>query len=290
MSTVRPTADQKHYIICSFVAFLVPMTEPAPVPMIELQGISKSFEQQSVLDQVDLTIERGEAISIIGPSGAGKSTILRIVAGLLAPDQGQILVANTLRKGLIEDQRPSPFRISLVFQQSALFDSLTVGENVGFLLYQHSRLPHRRIRDLVSESLEKVGLHPDTAEKYPSQLSGGMRKRVSIARAIMEDPQNDQDDPELILYDEPTAGLDPVASTLIEDLMRDLKEKVKCCSTYVVVTHQDSTIRRASDRVVMLYQGKVRWQGLTSQIDQTDNAYIRQFFEGNSQGPMQGLQ
>lgn len=177
-----------------------------------------------------------------------------------------------------------------MFQQAALFDSLTIGENVGFLLYQHSRLPHRRIRDLVSESLEKVGLHPDTAAKYPSQLSGGMRKRVSIARAIMEDPNDDQDDPELILYDEPTAGLDPVASTLIEDLMRDLKEKVKCCSTYVVVTHQDSTIRRASDRVVMLYQGEVRWQGLTSQIDQTDNAYIRQFFEGNSQGPMQGLQ
>jgi len=266
------------------------MNEPASIPMIELQGISKSFGPQTVLNQVDLTIKPGEAISIIGPSGTGKSTILRIIAGLLAPDQGQVTVAGQVRKGLIEDQKRSPFRISLVFQQAALFDSLTIGENVGFLLYQHSRLPHRRIRDLVSESLEKVGLHPDTAAKYPSQLSGGMRKRVSIARAIMEDPNDDQDDPELILYDEPTAGLDPVASTLIEDLMRDLKEKVKCCSTYVVVTHQDSTIRRASDRVVMLYQGEVRWQGLTSQIDQTDNAYIRQFFEGNSQGPMQGLQ
>jgi len=263
-----------------------------PQTMVRLQGISKSFDNQKVLNQVDLNIDRNERIGIIGPSGTGKSTILRIIAGLLAPDQGQVFLGGQLRKNLIQDQdqKRSPFRISLVFQQAALFDSLTIGENVGFLLYQHSRLPHRRIRDLVSESLEKVGLHPDTAAKYPSQLSGGMRKRVSIARAIMEDPNDDQDDPELILYDEPTAGLDPVASTLIEDLMRDLKEKVKCCSTYVVVTHQDSTIRRASDRVVMLYQGEVRWQGLTSQIDQTDNAYIRQFFEGNSQGPMQGLQ
>ncbi|MFZ9737943.1 MAG: ABC transporter ATP-binding protein [Prochlorotrichaceae cyanobacterium] len=266
------------------------MNEPAAIPMIELQGISKSFEQQNVINNVDLTIGRGEAISIIGPSGTGKSTILRIIAGLLAPDQGLVRVAGQVRQGLIEDQKRVPFRISLVFQQAALFDSLTVGENVGFLLYQHSRLSRHRIRELVSQSLEKVGLHPDTADKYPSQLSGGMRKRVSIARAIMEDPEDDHDDPELILYDEPTAGLDPVASTLIEDLMRNLKEKVQCCATYVVVTHQDSTIRRASDRVVMLYQGQVQWQGLTSQIDQTDNAYVRQFFEGNSQGPMQGLQ
>jgi phospholipid/cholesterol/gamma-HCH transport system ATP-binding protein len=262
------------------------MNAPTSVPMMELQGISKSFGQHPVLNQVDLTIHRGESISIIGPSGTGKSTILRIMAGLLAPDRGQVLVEGQVRHGLIEDQKRAPFRISLVFQQAALFDSLSVAENVGFLLYQHSRLPRRRIRELVEESLEKVGL-PGIGDKYPDQLSGGMRKRVSIARAIIEDPDDSQDDPELILYDEPTAGLDPVASTLIEDLMRDLQEKVQCCSTFVVVTHQDSTIRRTSDRVIMLYQGKVRWEGLTSQIDETDNAYVRQFFQGKTEGPMQ---
>ena len=169
----------------------------------------------------------GAQAGVVTEQHHGRARILEIKTDRIhrALDQGKVVVEGQVRKGLIEDQKRSPFRISLVFQQAALFDSLTIGENVGFLLYQHSRLPHRRIRDLVSESLEKVGLHPDTAEKYPSQLSGGMRKRVSIARAIMEDPENDQDDPELILYDEPTAGLDPVASTLIEDLMRDLKEK-----------------------------------------------------------------
>lgn len=254
-------------------------------PMVRLTGISKSFDTKKVLDNLDLEIDRNETLAIIGPSGTGKSTILRIVAGLLAPDQGQVYVAGRPRKGLIEDET-DPFRISLVFQQSALFDSLTVEENVGFLLYQHSKLSHSRIQELVRQSLERVGL-PDIGHLYPAQLSGGMRKRVSFARAIMEDPDHPDDNPELVLYDEPTAGLDPVASTLIEDLMRDLRSQVQSCATYVVVTHQDSTIRRTADRVVMLYQGQVQWQGPVSEVDHTDNPYVRQFFEGRIQGPMQ---
>ncbi|MGA1264519.1 MAG: ABC transporter ATP-binding protein [Prochlorothrix sp.] len=253
--------------------------------MVRLEGISKSFGNKKVLDQVDLEIDRNETLAIIGPSGTGKSTILRIVAGLLAPDQGQVYIDGKPRKGLIEDEA-DPFRISLVFQQSALFDSLTVEENVGFLLYQHSKLPHSRIEELVRQSLERVGL-PDIGHLYPAQLSGGMRKRVSFARAIMEDPDHPDDNPELVLYDEPTAGLDPVASTLIEDLMRDLRSKVQSCASYVVVTHQDSTIRRTADRVVMLYQGQVQWQGPVAEVDHTDNPYVRQFFEGRIQGPMQ---
>lgn len=253
--------------------------------MVRLEGISKSFGNKKVLDQVDLEIDRNETLAIIGPSGTGKSTILRIVAGLLAPDQGQVYIDGKPRKGLIEDEA-DPFRISLVFQQSALFDSLTVEENVGFLLYQHSKLPHSRIEELVRQSLERVGL-PDIGHLYPAQLSGGMRKRVSFARAIMEDPDHPDDNPELVLYDEPTAGLDPVASTLIEDLMRDLRSKVQSCASYVVVTHQDSTIRRTADRVVMLYQGQVQWQGPVAAVDHTDNPYVRQFFEGRIQGPMQ---
>jgi phospholipid/cholesterol/gamma-HCH transport system ATP-binding protein len=254
------------------------------LPLIELQNIHKSFGHNKVLDGVDLRIERDSTIAIIGPSGTGKSTILRIIAGLLAPDLGQVYVEGRLRQGLIEDYA-DPFRISLVFQQSALFDSLTVEENIGFLLYQHSDLSRGRIQELVAQSLEKVGL-PGIGHLYPSQLSGGMRKRVSFARAIMEDPDDPDDDPELVLYDEPTAGLDPVASTLVEDLMTDLRLKVKCCSTYLVVTHQESTIRRTADWVIMLYKGQVKWQGPTPEIDHTDNPYVRQFFEGSTQGPI----
>jgi phospholipid/cholesterol/gamma-HCH transport system ATP-binding protein len=244
------------------------MTEP----LVRLKGISKSFgiDNKPVLNDVNLDIDRHETIAIIGPSGTGKSTILRIIAGLLAADRGEVYLNGQLREGLLEDSAQDPFRISLVFQQSALFDSLTVEENVGFLLYQHSKLPHHKIRQRVEESLERVGLK-DISHLYPAELSGGMRKRVSFARAIMEDPDNPSDSPELILYDEPTAGLDPA---------------VQSCSTYVVVTHQESTIRRTANRVIMLYQGQVQWQGSVADLDRTDNPYVRQFFSASTEGPM----
>src|SRR3712207_411527 len=148
-------------------------------PLIELKGISKSFGANNVvLDNVDLTIYRGEAVAIIGPSGTGKSTILRIIAGLLAPDSGEIYVQGHLREGLVEEGKES-LGIGMVFQNAALFDSLTVDENVGFLLYQHSHLPRGRIRELVDQKLEMVGL-PGIGDRYPAELSGGMRKRVSF--------------------------------------------------------------------------------------------------------------
>jgi len=257
------------------------MTEP----IIELKGISKTFGDNKVLDEVDLTIYQGEALGIIGPSGTGKSTILRIIAGLLAPDSGEIYIRGKQRQGLIEDGE-SPVGIGLVFQQAALFDSLTVEENVGFLLYQHSNLPKPKIRELVEEKLEMVGL-PGIGDRYPAQLSGGMRKRVSFARAIMSNPDNPKDNPEVLLYDEPTAGLDPVASTVIEDLIRELQSKTGGCNTYAIVTHQDSTIRRTSDRIVFLYQGKVQWEGVVNDIDITKNPLARQFFSGSVEGPIQ---
>lgn len=254
-------------------------------PIIELKGISKTFGDNKVLDEVDLTIYQGEALGIIGPSGTGKSTILRIIAGLLAPDSGEIYIRGKQRQGLIEDGE-SPVGIGLVFQQAALFDSLTVEENIGFLLYQHSNLSKQKIRELVQEKLEMVGL-PGIGDRYPSQLSGGMRKRVSFARAIMSNPDNPKDNPEVLLYDEPTAGLDPIASTVIEDLIRDLQSKTGGCNTYAIVTHQDSTIRRTSDRIVFLYQGKVQWEGVVNDIDTTENASMRQFFSGSVEGPIQ---
>jgi phospholipid/cholesterol/gamma-HCH transport system ATP-binding protein len=254
-------------------------------PLIELKGVSKSFGNNVVLDQVDLTIYRGEALAVIGPSGTGKSTILRIIAGLLAPDSGEVFVQGQRREGLVDDAQ-DPIGIGMVFQQAALFDSLTVDENVGFLLYQHSRLPPRHIRELVNHKLEMVGL-PGIGDRYPAELSGGMRKRVSFARAIMSNPERPSDTPEVLLYDEPTAGLDPIASTVIEDLIRDLQSKSGGCSTYVMVTHQDSTIRRTADRIIFLYKGKVQWEGTVDEIDSTDHPLVRQFFSGSIHGPIQ---
>lgn len=252
-------------------------------PLVTLKGISKQFGENRVLDRINFTLNPGEAIAIIGPSGTGKSTILRIIAGLLAPDDGEIWVAGQQRIGLIEDS-PDPLGVGMVFQQAALFDSLTVAENVGFLLYQHSNLKRREIKKLVSEALKMVGL-PDISDLYPAELSGGMRKRVSFARAVMSNPYNPTDRPSLLLYDEPTAGLDPIASTVIEDLIREIHTG-QACSSYLIVTHQESTIRRTADRVVFLHGGQVQWTGAVSEIDSTENPFVRQFFSAKTEGPI----
>ncbi|WP_448561280.1 ABC transporter ATP-binding protein [Trichothermofontia sp.] len=259
--------------------------DPSPRPLIELRGVSKSFDQQRVLDQVTLQIYPGEGLAIIGPSGTGKSTILRLIAGLLAPDEGEIYIQGQLRRGLAAEGQ-DPIGIGMVFQQAALFDSLTVEENVGFLLYEHSNLPRQRIRELVNEKLEMLGLG-GIGDRYPAQLSGGMRKRVSLARAIIANPEDPTEIPGILLYDEPTAGLDPIASTVVEDMIRFLQRQPGGCQTYAIVTHQDSTIRRTADRVLFLHGGKVRWQGTPAEIDTTDNPYVRQFFSAAVEGPIQ---
>lgn len=259
-----------------------------PEPLIELKGISKSFGKNVILDSVDLTIYQGEALVIIGPSGTGKSTILRMIAGLLPSDEGEIYIKGKKREGLIEDGE-DPIGISMVFQQAALFDSLTVEENVGFSLYQHSRLSSQKIREIVEDKLEMVGLG-GTGDLYPSELSGGMRKRVSFARAVMANPEDTTNNPDIILYDEPTAGLDPIASTVIEDLVRQLQCAEDVCGTYVMVSHQNSTIRRTADRVIFLYGGKIQWSGNVEEINTTDNPLVRQFFSASTKGPIRVIE
>jgi phospholipid/cholesterol/gamma-HCH transport system ATP-binding protein len=252
-------------------------------PLIELKGISKRFRDSVVLDGVDLRIDAGDSLSILGPSGTGKSTLLRIIAGLLVPDEGEVYINGKLYQADVDDL-DRPIRISMVFQQAALFDSLSVQENVGFFLYQNSSLPHKRVRELVDEKLELVGL-PGIADLYPAQLSGGMRKRISFARAILDNPDDETDDPKILLYDEPTAGLDPISSTVIEDLIVHLQQN-SGCETYAIVTHQQSTIRRTGQHLILLYQGKVQWQGTLDELDVADNPYVRQFLSGDVRGPM----
>jgi phospholipid/cholesterol/gamma-HCH transport system ATP-binding protein len=256
------------------------------VPLVELRQVCKRFGSTVVFDQVDLKVYRGEALGLVGPSGTGKSTLLRIIAGLTEPDAGEVFWCGIPLPEIQAQHQTPPLRVGMVFQQAALFDSLTVEENVGFLLYQHSRLPRSRIRELVAAKLEAVGL-AGKEHNLPEELSGGMRKRASFARAIMEDPSLPQDEPQLLLYDEPTAGLDPIASTVIEDLIRDLQEVKKACESYIVVTHQHSTIWRATDRIVLLAQGQVQWQGSVQQIETCSNPFVRQFFSGSVDGPIQ---
>ncbi len=256
------------------------MPPSSPKPLIELRNVHQRFGSNVILDGVSLKVYQGEALAIIGPSGTGKSTILRIIAGLLEPDSGSLLIG-----GKAINQRQG-IRIGMVFQNAALFDSLTIDENVGFFLYEHSVLPRAEIGKIVADRLERVGLK-GIENLYPAQLSGGMRKRVSFARAIMEDPANPADDPQILLYDEPTAGLDPIASTVIEDLIRDLQQVHRVCETYVIVTHQESTIRRTADRIILLYGGKIRWQGTVEEVDGADDPYVRQFFQGSLEGPIQ---
>ncbi|KAL1559546.1 Protein TRIGALACTOSYLDIACYLGLYCEROL 3, chloroplastic [Salvia divinorum] len=260
--------------------------------LIECRDVYKSFGEKHILRGVSFKIRHGEAVGIIGPSGTGKSTILKIMAGLLAPDKGEVLIRGRRRHGLISDEELSGIRIGLVFQSAALFDSLTVRENVGFLLYENSTMPEDKIAELVTETLAAVGLK-GVEDRLPSELSGGMKKRVALARSIIFDTTKHAIEPEVLLYDEPTAGLDPIASTVVEDLIRSVHMKGEDAlgkpgkiASYVVVTHQHSTIKRAVDRLLFLYEGRAVWQGTTHEFSSSTNPIVRQFASGSLDGPI----
>jgi len=252
-------------------------------PVAEMVDLTMRWGSRPVLDQVNLTIQPGERIVVVGPSGAGKSTILRVLAGLQLPTGGNLRIHGVPQTYLRLDQRHPP-DVRLVFQNPALLGSLTVRENVGFLLYRHSRLPEAEIRQRVSQALEAVGL-AGTDELYPGQLSGGMQKRVSFARALIDDPAKQDHEVPLLLFDEPTAGLDPVACTRIEDLIVRTTEMAQGSS--VVVSHVMSTIERSGERLLLLYEGKFRWGGTVDEFHSCDNPYVVQFRTGSLRGPMQ---
>lgn len=233
---------------------------------IEVKNLVKEFDGRRVIDNVSFKVENGETLAIVGFSGSGKSTILKIICGLLNADSGEIITS----KG----------DIAMVFQYSALFDSLNVADNIAFALNERKDLrkkyTQKEIRSIVKEKLELVGLK-GIENKFPSELSGGMQKRVSFARAIVTEPNS-------ILYDEPTAGLDPISSTLIEDYIVRLKEETNAAS--IVVTHQMSTITRTANKIIMLYNGKVVFYGTPEEMLKQDNEYTKQFVSASLEGPM----
>ncbi len=247
-------------------------------PIIRLQGVNKSFGTFKVLQNVDLEIRSGETLVIIGRSGVGKSTILRHMAGLVAPDSGEVWVEGQdvarLSEGGLNELRK---KMGVVFQYAALFDSLTVFENIAFRLLRDFQMSRSKALEVVKQKLELVGLKDDLVDLKPAQLSGGMRKRVGLARAIAADP-------EIILYDEPTSGLDPVTSDAINDLILDMQKKLKVTS--VVVTHDMHSAYKVANRIAMIYDGKIIGIGTPGEIQDSRDPYIHQFVTGSVNGPM----
>lgn len=230
-------------------------------PAMQVVDVWKSFDERDVLRGISFEVYPGEILALIGPSGCGKSTILKIMCGLLEADRGQV----------IKDTDD----MGLVFQGSALLNSYTVGENLGLAL-RGQKLSKKEQEEQIKKTLNLVGL-ADYYNHYPSELSGGQQKRTSFARAVVATPK-------IILYDEPTTGLDPVMSTIIEDYMMDLERELHAAS--VVVTHQYSTWTRTADRIIMMHAGRIVWEGTPQDALSSDNPYIHQFAHGTREGPM----
>jgi len=250
---------------------------------VETKNLSISWGEVNVLNQINLELNDGEKLAIVGPSGSGKSTILKILAGLILPTKGELRIFGEKQTYLRLDQNNPP-DVRLVFQNPALLGSLTIEENVGFLLKRNKNLPNKLIHQIVRECLAEVGLF-NVENKLPNELSGGMQKRVSFARALITDQTLNAQTKPLLLFDEPTAGLDPIASSRIEDLINKTNDKANGSS--IVVSHVLSTIERTSDKVLMLYGGKFRWAGSINEFKESKDPYVFQFRHGKLDGPMQ---
>ena len=245
--------------------------EPVTEPMIELKNVSMSFQDRRILDDVSLQVQPGEIMVVIGPSGAGKSTLLRLMIGLLKPDAGQIWVDGREISHLDEDELNKIRRnMGMVFQYSALFDSMTVGENVAFGIRQHTKMPEEEILRVIRRTLRMVGLM-GRENAMPSELSGGMKKRVSLARAIALNPK-------IVLYDEPTSGLDPVMAATINRLIMSTRRILGV--TAVVVTHDMESAFTIADRIAMMYDEKIIAVGTPDEFRQSANPTIQQFVSG----------
>ena len=247
-------------------------------PKIELKDVKKRFGSKIVLDGVDLKIGRGESVVIIGGSGTGKSVTIKSVLGILRPEAGKIFVDGKETTHINGRAREAVLKkFGMLFQGAALFDSLPVWENVAFGLIQGRGMGRKKARDIAIEKLAKVGLGSEVAELSPAELSGGMQKRVGLARAIAADP-------EILFFDEPTTGLDPIMADVINDLIVSTVKDLGV--TAVSITHDMVSARKIADRIAMLYKGKIIWKGPTAEIDHSGNPYVDQFIHGRAEGPI----
>ncbi len=245
--------------------------------MIEIRGLCKRFGKKVVLDGLDLTVPRGENMVVIGGSGTGKSVLLKCVVGLMRPDEGEIRIdgediTRMAEEELVRVRR----RFGMLFQASALFDSMDVGDNVGFALRRLRKYPEERIREVVEEKLSMVGLR-EIQRLMPAELSGGMKKRVGLARAIASEP-------DILLYDEPTTGLDPIMADVINDLIVSLRERLGVTS--ITITHDMASAYKIADRMAMLYKGRIVETGTPEEIRNTANPVVAQFVQGRARGPI----
>jgi phospholipid/cholesterol/gamma-HCH transport system ATP-binding protein len=248
-------------------------------PKISLHGVTKAFGPKKVLQGIDLDVAQGESMVVIGGSGTGKSVLLKSILGLMQPDSGSIRIDGEETVGLNGRGRETVMRkFGMLFQGGALFDSLRVWENVAFGPIQSDGMAPAKAREIAIAKLGAVGLGPEIGELFPAELSGGMQKRVALARAIAREP-------EIIFFDEPTTGLDPIMADVINELI------VKCVSdlgaTAISITHDMASARKIGHRIAMLYDGKLIWQGPVSDIDRCGNPYVDQFIHGRADGPIQ---
>lgn len=247
-------------------------------PKIAVRGLKKSFGRQAVLAGIDLEVAAGESLVVIGGSGSGKSVTVKCILGLIEPDAGSIRIDGQEAAGAHRHERERLMsKFGMLFQGSALFDSLPVWENVAFGLIQGRGMERARAKDIAMEKLASVGLGPEVGELRPAELSGGMQKRVALARAIAVKP-------EIMIFDEPTTGLDPIMSDVINELI------VKCVhdlgAAAISITHDMASARKIADRVAMLYQGRIIWNGPVAAMEHSDNAYVDQFIHGRADGPI----
>lgn len=245
---------------------------------ISIRNLFKAFGKKQVLNGVDLDLYKGESLVVIGGSGTGKSVLIKCIQGLLTPDSGSIKIDDI---EIINDHpeiiEKMHSKMGMLFQGGALFDSLMVWENVAFDLLQNRGFSRKEARIVAIKVLRQVGLGEDIADLYPSELSGGMQKRVGLARAVITKP-------EIIFFDEPTTGLDPIMADVINDLIIESAKDLG--ATTLTITHDMASARKIADKIAMLYQGKIIWYGTVKELDKTDNPYVRQFIEGSARGPI----
>ena len=246
---------------------------------IVLKDVRKAFGPKKVLNGVNLSVPKGRSLVVIGGSGTGKSVMIKTILGILRADSGSITIGGEEVTGLRGKERDQfLLRFGMLFQGAALFDSLPVWENVAFGLIQGRNTPRMEARDIAMEKLRQVGLGPEVGVLYPAELSGGMQKRVGLARAVAADP-------EIIFFDEPTTGLDPIMADVINNLIVDCVKRLG--ATTISITHDMASARKIADRIAMIHKGEIIWQGPARAVDTSGNPYVEQFIHGRAEGPIQ---